>query len=62
MPYDHVQKIKFLIPQHPQVPPLGHDPGDRMKIPSNMFYIFHCEKTHNVWFKIFGIDFVIEIK
>ena len=28
-------------PRYPQVPPLGHDPGRRMKIPSNMFYIFH---------------------
>ena len=27
-------------PHYPQVPPLVHDPGGRMKIPSNMFYIF----------------------
>ena len=25
----------------PQSPTLGHDPGDRMKIPSDMFCIFH---------------------
>ena len=28
-------------PQCPKVPPLGHDPGDRIKIPSDMFCIFH---------------------
>ena len=28
-------------PRFPQVRPLGHYPGDRMKIPSDMFYIFH---------------------
>ena len=39
MLHDNVQK-----PGHPQpykVPPLGHDPGDRMKIPFDMFYILH---------------------
>ena len=36
----------------PQVPPLGHGPGDRIKIPSDMFCIFHCENTHKIWFKI----------
>ena len=43
MPHDHVHKIKFLTPPAPSSPkPWGmHDPGDRMKIPSNMFYIFH---------------------
>ena len=28
-------------PQRPKVPPLGHDLGGRMKIPSHMFCIFH---------------------
>ena len=28
-------------PRYPQVRPVGHDPGDRIKIPSDMFYIFH---------------------
>ena len=28
-------------PPPPKVPPLGHDPGDRIKIPSDMFCIFH---------------------
>ena len=27
-------------PWYPQVPPLGHDPGVRMKIPSDIFHIF----------------------
>ena len=37
------------VPQCPKVPPLGHDPGDRIKIPSDMFCIFHlCEHTQNL--------------
>ena len=28
-------------PTVPQVRPLGHDPGRQIKIPSDMFYIFH---------------------
>ena len=35
---------KKLTPQplwYPKVPPLGHDQGGQMKIPSDMFYIFH---------------------
>ena len=28
-------------PPYPQVLHLGYDPGDRMKFPSDMFYIFH---------------------
>ena len=28
------EKKNVLTPWAPQVPPLGHDPGDRMKIPS----------------------------
>ena len=34
------EKKMFWPPQYPQ-PPLGHDPGGRMKIPFDMFYIFH---------------------
>ena len=37
--------------QHSLVPPLGYDPGDRIKIPSYMFISFICEKTRKVWFK-----------
>ena len=49
MPYDHVQKIKFFTTSTPKSQTLGHDPGDRMKIPSNMFYIFHLvEDTHSL--------------
>ena len=28
-------------PQYPKVPPLGHDPGSRIKLPSDMFFVFH---------------------
>ena len=38
-------------PQFPKVPPLGHDTGDRIKIPSNIFVSFICENTHKVWYK-----------
>ena len=40
-----ISKKKIWPPKPPTVPllvrPLGHDPGDGMKIPSDMFYIFH---------------------
>ena len=43
-----IPTLKFLTPQHPQVQPLGHDPGTRMKIPLDMFYIFYLwEDTHS---------------
>ena len=49
---DHVWKKLFDplgTPSAPQVPLLGHDPGDRIKIPSNMFCILHLwEHTHNL--------------
>ena len=38
------EKINYLTPwasQRPKVPTLEHDPGDRIKIPSDMFCIFH---------------------
>ena len=38
-------------PQRPKVPPLGHDQGDRKKIPSDMFCIFHLYNKHDVWYK-----------
>ena len=44
MPLDHFNFFLTPPPGHPQphkFPPLGHDPGDRMKILSDMFYIFH---------------------
>ena len=50
-------------PQRPKVPPLGHDPGDIMQVPSDMFCIFLFVRTHTKFgIKIFEIDFVIEIK
>ena len=33
----------ILVPKYPQVPPLGHDPSDRIKNPSDMFCIFHTQ-------------------
>ena len=39
-----ISEKKFFDPQPPTVPPSptpGHDPGGRMKIPSDMLYIFH---------------------
>ena len=43
MPHEHVWKknLTAWATRCPRVPPLGHDPGDRIKIPSDMFYIFH---------------------
>ena len=62
MPHDHVQKIKFLTPAPPSPKPWGmHDPEDRMKIESNMCYIFHLWEDTNISLKLFEIDFVIEI-
>ena len=44
-----LKKLIFDPPEHPKVPPLGHDQGDRMKIPSNVFYIFHLwENTQSL--------------
>ena len=37
--------------QAPPSPTLGHDPGDRMKIPSIRFISLICENTHKVWYK-----------
>ena len=52
MLHDRVWKKKFdppWVPQCPKVLPLGHDPGDRIKIPSDMFCIFHLwEHTQNL--------------
>ena len=41
---------KVFDPQHPQVPPRGHDPSNRIKIPFNIIF-FICENTHKVWYK-----------
>ena len=43
-------------PRYPQVRPLGHDPGCQMKIPSDMFYIFHVgEDTQSLVKKSFKL-------
>ena len=36
--------------QHPKVPSLGHDPGNRMKIWFDIL-CFICEHTHKDWYK-----------
>ena len=52
MPHDHVWKNFFWPPgllKCPKVRPLGHDPGNRIKIPSDMFCIFHLwEQTQSL--------------
>ena len=64
----HMAMFEILLtpwaPQRPKVPPLGHDPGDRMKIPSDTFCIdLSFVRTHAKFgIKISEIDFVIEIK
>ena len=42
---------KVFDPPAPQVPPLGHDPGNRMKIMLYDFSIFICKYIHKVWYK-----------
>ena len=49
MPHDHVWKNHiFDPPKHPLVPPLGHDPGDRMKTLFNMSH--DHDHQHNAVF------------
>ena len=45
-----ISTLKFLTPQHPQVPPQGHDPSSRRKILFNIFS-FICENMHKVWYE-----------
>ena len=40
-----IPMLNFIDPPAPQVWPLRHDPGDRMKIPLDMFYIFNVRDT-----------------
>ena len=66
MPHDHVWKKYFfdplVTPSPPKSDPMDHDPGDRMKIPSDMFCILHLwEHTQSLVLKIFEIDMVTEI-
>ena len=43
--------LKFSTPQHPQVPALGHDPGNKIKFCSICFLSFICENTYKVLYK-----------
>ena len=45
-----IPTLKFLTPQHPLVPTLGHGPSNRIKILFNIFS-FICENTHKDWYK-----------
>ena len=51
MPHDHVWKIFFFTPSAPQRPkvwPLGHYPGDRIKIPSDICLYFMWQQTQSL--------------
>ena len=41
-----IPTLKFLTPSIPKVPPLEHDPGNRIKFLSICFLSFICENTH----------------
>ena len=44
-----IPTLKLLTPPAPTSPTPGHDPGNRMKILSNMFSIFYlCEHTQSL--------------
>ena len=44
-----IHTLKFLTHPAPQVPPLGHELSNRMKILSNMFSIFYFkERTQSL--------------
>ena len=53
--------VKGFDPQHPKFPPLGHDPGNRMKIQFDILYILFYEHTHKGWYKSLWNWLVIEI-
>ena len=64
-PHYHVGKKKLPPghPQSPKVPPLGHDPGNRMKILSDMFCIFHFVRVQTKFDKKKSLKLtVVEIK
>ena len=48
------EKKNVWPPGYPQCtkdPPLGHDPGDRIKIPSNILCISHLWEHKQIWYK-----------
>ena len=54
----------YLLPPPPhstQVPRLEHDPGDRINIPFDMFYIYYCENTTTVWYRNLRIECVMKL-
>ena len=55
-----IPTLKFLTPPAPQVPPLGHDHSNRIKIPFNI-YSYICENSTKFGIKIFETDIVTEI-
>ena len=58
----HEAMIKFLTPSAPQVSPLRHDTGNRMKILINMFSIFYFwEHAQSLVKKTFENDMATEI-
>ena len=44
----------------PPIPPLGHDQGDRMKIHSDLFCMFHLTTHIKFGIKVFEIDMLTE--
>ena len=60
---DRRTEFIFLHPSTPQVSPLVHDPGDRIKMPSYMFFYFSFVRTHTkLGIKIFIIDLSPPVK
>ena len=55
-------KISSFWHPAPQVRPLGHDPGDTMIIPFDMFYNVFVRTHTKFGTQIFELNFVVEIK
>ena len=52
--------LSFWFPPHPEDPPWGHEPGNRMKILFNMFSNLLFVRTHTKFgIKIFEIDMLM---
>ena len=46
-----IPTLKFLLPQHPEVPPQGMTLATEWKFCSICFLYFICENTYKVWYK-----------